>query len=506
VKEDGHLLFLYGNSECAEVARTMAGLTAMEICTASCDDSDVDGCGGCVGSMMRMYLKGVEVKLKELISLLTTDASVHTETGEESEDRVEAHLSHTLSAAVSLLHRTIADIYVLFFLRPAAQLSSTAKGSTIPPGFVLPGLFGQTLQKCLESLIMSFDKGKIPSDWTKETSRKLLQGLFSESALLSTWKDWIAAWTEAIQDACVQAFSHMKSATEIAHIQRATLHACMNCNTGATTIGMASLITTITLEGKSSSSLEGPDCTDNGHMAMAGWCNACILLLPSNALSAAYTTHNPQTSSDDMDSSPETMAVGGLLLWSTVFRRPFITQVEHLLKVSCHDVFNRTRKRLLRNLMVLGNHCTNSHSTQGLTCRMRIHAVTLDISFDMISTPSSDGTSNVQYQNHNGEANTLKSTNEHSWEWIDAYTSHGPGDHSYTSGSAAGSGSGSSGVTAAKSGEIFMRAEKIRLFLDSEISSLVKELISPVRLSNATVFSIRPWICTLLLCILNAIV
>lgn len=393
----------------------------------------------------------------------------------------ENRLSQTLLSIAELFHNTILNVYRLFFFRQQADsVKSNSSGSSGPTttASILPGLFGQALQSCLESLMATFDKGKIPPAWTKEYSRKLLQGFFSESSLLVIWKEWISIWSEAIQVACVTAFSHMKSATEIAHIQRSTLHACMNCNSGDShTTGVSAIYrddgNSVKFEGGDTSDIIGRD------MAAASlWNEACMLLLPSNGFSTAFTSlvagritpgagAEDESKDDTTIAASETVAIGGLLLWSSVFRKPFITQVEHLLKISCHDVFNRTRKRLIRHLLVLAN-------TKGSPCQMHINSSTLDIVFAATSSQlHREDKANGHSSFHAENVHSFQSVSEDCWEWVNSYTAFAAGHASDDAEMCA---------SAARSGEIFMRAEKVRLFLDNEISTLVKELISPVRI------------------------
>lgn len=235
-------------------------------------------------------------------------------------------LTAALSQAVSLLHRTIIDTYSLFFLhfdKPVAALSTTtaSTGASSSSGggrghgsgavgnaAVLPGLYGRCVQQFLESIITDSDRGKLPKEWMSKR-RELLQRIFPESSLLATWKEWIGIWTEQVQDACVSAFSHMKSATEIAHIQRSTLHACMECHHGnyssvALDIAMADhsgkipgTISSLTMSSASSAphtpnTLSGTGSgrealTERAQYATLLWNNSCSYLLPSSILATA---------------------------------------------------------------------------------------------------------------------------------------------------------------------------------------------------------------------------
>lgn len=70
------MLLIHGNENCQDIARTMAGLTALEICT-SVGKNGVGSEGSCVNSILQLYLEGVEMQLRDLVALLVEDGLEH---------------------------------------------------------------------------------------------------------------------------------------------------------------------------------------------------------------------------------------------------------------------------------------------------------------------------------------------------------------------------------------------------------------------------------------------
>jgi len=381
VIDDCEILLLYGNLGFDDAAKVMAGVAGLDLsCTTITETVPMDA-----SNLLSQYLRGVECRIKDMFPGMIGENISEDDSHEHRAVRTADSLAHV----VRLLQRTVMDIYTIFF-----HMDDDTTQTISHP---IRGLFGCYLREFLESVVGS--QGEF--DWANYGST--LSAGFSQSTVLSVWREWIAKQTESIQHACEKAFAHMKSATEVARLQRVTLHECLG-DALAQSDGAADACEKVSL-----------------------WDTACRLLLRQSS----YVS-----SSSGTDSS------GGMLLWSAVFRDPFIAQVKRLLKVSCRDVFNRTRRRIVRTMSRLG--VLNSPKSMSMGA-LRIDPHSLKLSFTVAEGFSQE----EEYQDV---------TN---WKWAEMdMDPQGP-------------------IVSANSSDIFVSAEKIRRFLDTEISSLVEELFAP---------------------------
>jgi len=155
---------------------------------------------------------------------------------------------------------------------------------------------------------------------------------FPQSAVLTAWRCWVLEQTQALQLACVSALNHVTTAHDVAYAQRLTLHQCLHflpaAATSASTSSAPSSQATpqalsIRVPDKTSSApaTSGSSGNDGGDESQAEvWNAACgLLLLP-------FTL----TSAGSLKRSSSSGVLGGVTLWSHVFRKPFITQVPPL--------------------------------------------------------------------------------------------------------------------------------------------------------------------------------
>ena len=346
---------------------------------------------------------------------------------------------------------------------------------------VLPGLFGEALQNILESLLLGWSnqehddkhhQNKLSKEWL-ENRRDLLQRISQEGSLLAIWREWITTWTDTLQQSCVTAFSHMTSATEIAHIQRLTLHACMYCHASPHTSDRNNSSGGPRSRSSVSSSEGGVHKS-----TVAVWNAACALLISnqsgwSNSSSIPTTgTYSSTPSSQQQQEEEAVSNRGGILLWSGIFRKPFITQVEYLLKISYHDVFHRLRRKVIRALVAVGN-VTPSERTKLLT----IDPVTLDIEFkDCVVGRSAISTQDGSVDNSVSAEGTGGECDGDEWSWLSAYaTSASSGQHITRQPSWK-----DMSVRAVRSAEVFLYAERLRGSVQDEVSCLARELLVPV--------------------------
>ena len=87
IRDDGDMLFLYGNCDCMDLARNMAGLTVLDIYTTTVD-SDMENTSSppttttlprnagenVAVELMKKYLGGIEGELKDLLDELRHSA------------------------------------------------------------------------------------------------------------------------------------------------------------------------------------------------------------------------------------------------------------------------------------------------------------------------------------------------------------------------------------------------------------------------------------------------
>ena len=314
-------------------------------------------------------------------------------------------MGEKLVQAVLMLQQTILDVHSLFF-RPVT-LSDPALNSTL----TVPGL---VIQKQLE-FINDIDRAFSPL--LQNSSSKNKGGLgFDCTAFLADDKacsppleirkifdQWLVKAVQRVGERARAALEAMDSATEVARLQQRVWLCCTTVTTGGsadvTASGLLSSVTGYT---------------------QSNWEESCVELL---------VVKRRRTSTQDSNSAATS------LLWSRVFRLPFMLQVERLLRESCMGVLRRAKGLLLQALFQEG---------------VIIDSVTLSASL----VPSVGRGGSVASSSPSSSSSSVMEL-----------------DYSYTS-------------LCAPSPRIFRKAESVRCLLQDELSDLLQDIIVPVGVAH----------------------
>lgn len=227
-------------------------------------------------------------------------------------------MGEKLVQAVQTLQQAILDVHLLFF-KPASvpSTSTPAVGTNATASVTVPGLvilkqleFISDVDRALSPLLNSppaasvgganasalkhfgFDRNAFLADEKASSSHLDIRKVFDQ---------WIERTVQRVGERARAALEAMQSATEVARLQQRVWLCCTTVTTGSGTVsGPASAPSTSTL----------PEKADQ-----ADWEEACVELL---AVKRRRTAKN----------ETNTAAAAASLLWSRVFRLPFMLQVK----------------------------------------------------------------------------------------------------------------------------------------------------------------------------------
>ena len=311
-------------------------------------------------------------------------------------------MGEKLVQAVLMLQQTILDVHSLFF-KPATLSDPTLNSTLTVPGLVVQKQleFINDIDRAFSPLLQNYsskNKGGLGFDCTafladdKTCSPPLeIRNIFDQ---------WLVKAVQRVGERARAALEAMGSATEVARLQQRVWLCCTTVTTGA----LSSDVTTSGLP----SSVSGYTQTN--------WEESCVELL---------AVKRRRTSTLDSNSAATS------LLWSRVFRLPFMLQVERLLRESCMGVLRGAKGLLLQALFQEG---------------VVIDSITLTASL----VPSVGRGGSV--------ASSFPSSSSSSGMDL---------DYSYTS-------------LCAPSPRIFRKAESVRCLLQDELSDLLRDIIVPV--------------------------
>ena len=340
-----------------------------------------------------------------IVCLISTNVGKVNTPAARRPSHASSAMGEKLVQAVLMLQQTILDVHLLFF--------KPARPSVAPSLKSLPVVSGLVLLKQLE-FISDIDRALTPLLSRSGTDEK--KGLeFDASAFIAHDKtsaspleirkifdQWLGKAVQKVGERARAALEAMESATEVARLQQRVWLCCTTVTAVTTSAATSSIFSPL------------------GY-SQADWDESCIELLSVKKRRSFAT---------------ETNCAATGLLWSRVFRLPFMLQVERLLRESCMGVLRGAKGLLLQSLAQEGVH---------------IDPITLAASLRITSSSAR------------------------------------------SSGSGSGSGSGSAvpppfglglsysySTLCSPSPRIFRKAEAVRCLLQDELSDLLRDIIVPV--------------------------
>ena len=324
VVDDCSLIFLHGQCDAIDSARNMAGLAGLSLCSAlyeklKNDEETEENKIVSGGELLRKYLEGTDLRLQELCKRLLAGGR---DEGDESDEVNLDRLASLLVDAVQLLQETIYNVYLIFFKKVR-----NSSGTSVGRNSGEDGLFCGYLVDFLAQCIRSEDDKDLDKVLTDVQTRVTKQ--YPQSAVLTAWRSWIIEQTKSLQMACISALTYVNTAHDVARAQQLTLHQCVHFSSTEGTRrrrnsdenALSIRVTRSTSQDVDGFSGENKDMSVHDCEKNDVWNAACsLLLLP-------FTLTNTSGSKRSNASLGSSSAMGGLALWSHVFRKPFLTQV-----------------------------------------------------------------------------------------------------------------------------------------------------------------------------------
>jgi hypothetical protein len=251
-------------------------------------------------------------------------------------------MGEKLIQAVQILQRTILDVHLLFFKPTPVQSQSQSLSSSSAPApaaqtasLMVPGLvilkqleFITDIDRILSPLIRVTGKGKQGTAEVALKGEKRTLG-FNTDAFLADDKvctlpidirnifdQWIGRAVLRVGESTRAALEAMDSATEVARLQQRMWLCCTTVNTSAPPSTSISLSNTGSGSGISAAASAKPTQVD--------WEEACMELL------AVKRRRTSATAAKGEEKGASAGAAAASLLWSRVFRLPFMQQVTTL--------------------------------------------------------------------------------------------------------------------------------------------------------------------------------
>jgi hypothetical protein len=448
-------------------------------------------------------------------------------------------LSELLTSSVEILQHTILEVYLLF-LQPTVVSSPSSSSSTSTSSSLSGGLFGYHLRQFIHSLLPLHTHQQSPHQLpahqipTQIPSWDLLEQAIHDQVspliFLEVWFSWIRTQIDSIQTQAKDAFALLiTSPAEVSKLQRLVSQTCLSTtffnsttfssfssssSSGGHAHAHAPHLTHFSL-----SPNEGPtklQTSSNSLSISVGvlsrseiWYDSCVCLIetiltsrwnqiqnqfqhrldhralygpsggpfggPSGSLSSIG---NGETGGEGLTIASE---AGGRMLWIYIFRQPFLTLVERLMKVSCREIFFTVKKSIFGILTDLSSVTHSSHLPQSQSS----HSTTVGGagvgSVAAVDTVASGGvgvgSSVVKVQLQIDES-TLE-MKFHSTEQKKKKKKQRGGQQSTPTMNT----SGLDTDAFASSTELFLQAERVRLFLENQMTTLMHELLFTVRSS-----------------------
>lgn len=329
---------------------------------------------------------------------------------------------------VEILQKTLLEVFVIFLQPIESHASPSAELHPLPGG-----LFGYHLRQFIQSLVPA----------NSSVSWSSIDGMIQENVapllFLEVWFPWIRTQIEHIQTSCKAAFSRINSPADVSKLQRLVSQSCLS----------KSLIHEVYQKNVTSTGhfdkAEGKRNESDLEALDAVWSTSCSCLL-ENILTARWNQFQFQFQPRSLHPSAPNGQVteGGKLVWIYIFRQPFLSLVERLMKISCRDIFHTVKHSVIGILSSLSSvsHRTTSGSQK---VRLLIDTLTFDMKYQTVEKP---------------KASKPVSVGGVSDAWEDEVSCF------------------------ASSTELFLHAEKVRLYLENQMMTLMNELLFTVRGAN----------------------
>lgn len=340
-------------------------------------------------------------------------------------------------SCVEILQQTVLEVYMIF-LQPIASSSTTMPG----------GLFGFHLREFLLSLF------PLSPGHSSLSLEDLTQDHTSSTLFLEVWYHWIRQQIELLQSSAVVAFTRINSPAEVSKLQRLVSQSCLS----------SQWIQPI-FHRKTHPTLPLPASAPSGFLPLQDqapqdkafdtiWYESCVILLEMTLttrwaqLQQQYQHHLLHRSATPAPAGFPSFVDGGRMLWIYVFRQPFLSLVERLMKISCRQIFQTVKHSLLG---ILSDISSISHQSASVTqVTLSLDPLTLEMKYRSDERKILSGDSNSDAPS--------------------------PSFSSATSSN----GSGMVLEAMASSTELFLHAEKVRLYLENQMMTLMNELLFTV--------------------------
>ena len=301
-----------------------------------------------------------------------------------------AAASEKLLLTIRILQTTLLDAYFIFFKQTSVSIAGT--GLDVPvEGFLAKysAVFNDDLTTALKLLLKSlhskfglgdsnapelsaaFDLTAFLKDEKNRTSASKSQSQSQQSQLRGIFENWLSRIVSTISSRCKTALGGMESAIEVAKLQQRIWQACCTVNAAAeipipsnnSAFSAATAAAVMATDSRSRVDFEA-----SADMAIiysqADWAIACEELLAQKSLGSKHVFRSKENNlpvkvpSKDESSDPSAAAAvfsdNCTYLWSSVFRAPFMVQVERLLQQSCHAVMLKAKQQLIEAFAVEG--------------------------------------------------------------------------------------------------------------------------------------------------------
>lgn len=324
-------------------------------------------------------------------------------------------LSSILISSVEILQQTILEVYVLFLQPMEVNVANTTERLPLSGGLV-----GYYLRQFIRSV------GPLTPSVNWSSIEELIEENVAPLSILEIWYQWVRSNIDFIQSSCKGAFSRITSPADVSKLQRLVSQSCFAMN--------------VVQEIYQRNEISFQHGLSDDSALTSVWSTSCSCLL-ENILTTRWNQYHLQFHSRSLHPLSGG-AEGGKFVWIYIFRQPFLSLVERLMKISCRDIFHTVKQNMLGVLTDLSSITRRSlDSTQKV--KLMIDSFTFDIKYQTFEkkkkTTQCDSNITQQGSCMDDDINIF-----------------------------------------ATSTEIFLHAEKIRLYLENQMINLMNELLFTV--------------------------
>jgi hypothetical protein len=223
---------------------------------------------------------------------------------------------------------------------------------------------------------------------------------------------------DRVASSAVTAFTRINSPAEVSKLQRLVSQSCLTSQ-WIQQIFHRKTPPSLPLPASASSGFLAPPQEDNGNVFELVWYESCVTLLEMTLttrwaqLQQQYQHHllhratitsaaSASASGTSVGSSPPSFADGGRMLWIYIFRQPFLSLVERLMKISCRQIFQTVKHSLLSiltDLSSVSHHQQHQTTATAAQVTLLVDPLTLEMKYRTVEGKKvSSGSSNSDAQ------------------------------------------------------------------------------------------------------------